>query len=174
MDCTSTSLFLEAAFSSANKPQAGAMQAPLGSYSAPCRKFRLTPRGSYCLSASAGANHAAGGIQQRITRREVRKHSNEANFHDYNAAWKIREQDPLARDPNGVAIVIGAGVAGLATALGLAKWGMSVQVRGSTHACSEAIRGYRIMYSCRFMTGLISMHHQDQTHAKRTCLQIRC
>lgn len=52
----------------------------------------------------------------------------EVRSRDYNAAWQLREDDRLIKEPTGCAVVIGAGVAGLASALGLAKWGMSVQV----------------------------------------------
>lgn len=52
-----------------------------------------------------------------------------ARSRNYNDAWQLRDDDPLMKEANGCAVVIGAGVAGLASALGLAKWGMSVQVR---------------------------------------------
>ena len=51
-----------------------------------------------------------------------------ARSRNYNDAWQLRDDDPLMKEANGCAVVIGAGVAGLASALGLAKWGMSVQV----------------------------------------------
>jgi NAD(P)H-nitrite reductase large subunit len=47
---------------------------------------------------------------------------------DFNAGWQLREADPLEKPPIGTAVVVGAGVAGLVSALGLAKFGMQVHV----------------------------------------------
>ena len=47
---------------------------------------------------------------------------------DFNAGWQLRGADPLEKPPVGTAVVVGAGVAGLVSALGLAKFGMQVHV----------------------------------------------
>lgn len=50
----------------------------------------------------------------------------------YNSGWQLREAAPLQKPPVGTAVVVGAGVAGLISALGLAKFGMQVHVRDAT------------------------------------------
>lgn len=47
---------------------------------------------------------------------------------DFNAGWQLRGAAPLEKAPVGTAVIVGAGVAGLVSALGLAKFGMQVHV----------------------------------------------
>lgn len=61
----------------------------------------------------------------------------QARSRDYNAAWQVLDKGPLNKEPVGRAVVIGGGIAGLASALGLAKWGMSVQVLMRPHVLSK-------------------------------------
>ena len=60
---------------------------------------------------------------------------------DLNSGWQLRETDPLQKAPVGSAIVVGAGVAGLVSALGLAKFGMQVDVCDQTTSHTEPRRG---------------------------------
>ena len=59
---------------------------------------------------------------------------------DLNSGWQLREVDPLQKPPVGSAIVVGAGVAGLVSALGLAKFGMQVDVRDQSPSQTEPRR----------------------------------
>lgn len=91
-------------------------------------------------SGACRAGCSGGGLRDICTRRRrPRLHSlskaqrfaaSRGHDHDHNAAWNSTVTTPrLPETPCGTAVVVGAGAAGLATALELAKFGMQVHVR---------------------------------------------
>eukprot|EP00892_Ulva_mutabilis_P007463 jgi/Ulvmu1/5089/UM021_0106.1 len=90
--------------------------------------------GSQTWSYSRSRSSVSGGLARSARRNApwttatASVRSCQARARDYNAAWQILDKGPLTKEPVGRAVVIGGGIAGLASALGLAKWGMSVEV----------------------------------------------
>jgi FAD binding domain len=95
-----------------------------------------------------------------------------------NEGWQLRETDPLLKPPIGTAVIVGAGAAGLISALGLAKFGMMVHVRErvfeqNIHArgqCNAALLPRRFLIGAKL--GMMTIHrYRGSSCQRRACLR---
>lgn len=121
------------------------------SYTAPLQKIGCDSKNGYCARSHV-CKRSGKTLYYHLPWPKAVAHVRRCHVRsrDYNAAWQLRDQDPVKKEARGLAVVIGGGVAGLASALGLAKWGMSVQVLLQTPSRNKDVTYIRMTMICPF------------------------